>query len=120
MKLKLKAVADKGNFQRERLVIKVLNDTNVGEFLILRTGFADGQVNIDVSSAYWFPDKSVKAGDLVVLYSKPGTNKDKALDSGNKAHFYYWGESKVLWATPDNAAVLLHAPVWESASTEEL
>jgi hypothetical protein len=120
MNLKLKSIADKGNFAKERLVIRVLNDTNVGEFVVLRTGYAQGSVTIGVSNTYWFPDKSVRAGDLVVLYSKGGALNEKQLDSGNKAHFYYWGQSEALWATPDKAAVLLHAPTWESSSAEEL
>lgn len=120
MNLKLKSVADKGDLQKERLVIRVLNDTDVGEFLIMRTGFINEAVNIGVSNTYWFPDKAVKAGDLVVLYSKVGTIKDKPLERGGTVHFFYWGESTALWNRPNTAAVLAHAPVWESSSAEEL
>lgn len=120
MNLKLKSIADKGNPQKERLVIRVVNDTDVGEFIVMRTGFVDDAVNIGVESTYWFPDKSVKAGDLVVLYSKAGTIKDRPLERGGNVHFFYWGQPTAVWRNPNTAAVLVHAPVWESANAEEL
>ena len=120
MKLKIRSVADKGVVGKERLVVKVVDDANVGEFLVLCTGFVDGQVNIAVTNTYWFPDKEVRSGDLVILYTKAGTNGEKVLDSGSKAHFFYWGVGSVIWSPSDKAAVLLHAPVWESSGSDEL
>lgn len=120
MNLAISRVADKGLFDKERLVIKVTQDTDVGTFVIFRTGVTNDAVNINVSETYWFPDKRVKAGDLVVLYTKSGTNSEKILDTGNKTHFFYWGKSQALWSTPQKAAVLLHAPVWEATGTAEL
>ncbi|KQV51335.1 hypothetical protein [Duganella sp. Root336D2] len=120
MNLKLKSIADKGDPQKERLVIRVVQDTDVGEFIVMRTGFVNDEVNIGVEGTYWFPNKSVKAGDLVVLYSKSGVNKDKPLERGGDVHFFYWGQATAVWRNPNTAAVLAHAPVWESANAEEL
>lgn len=115
MKLKLSSIADKGNFEKERVVIRVVDNTNVGEFALFRTGVNDdGGLNIGVENTYWFPDKEVRAGDLVVLYSKGGSFSEKSLESGNKAHFYYWGLGKELWNSGRVAPVLLHAPTWET------
>ncbi|MBL8388572.1 MAG: hypothetical protein JNK17_10180 [Hydrogenophaga sp.] len=120
MNLKLKSIAEKGNFEKERLVINVLNDADVGDYILMQTGIADGNVSIAISGTYWFPNKAVKAGDLVVLYSKSGINKDRDLDGGRKAHFFYWGKSAAIWNKPEKAAVLAHAPTWSSASADEL
>lgn len=120
MKLKIRSVAEKGVEGKERLVIRVESHTNVGEFLVMCTGFANGSVNIGVTHTYWFPDKEVSAGDLIVLYTKSGTISEKKLESGSKAHFYYWGEQGSLWSASNKAAVLLHAPVWESSAADEL
>lgn len=120
MNLKLKSVAEKGNFEKERLVINVLNDADVGDYILMQTGMSNGNVNIAVSGTYWFPNQSVNAGDLVVLYTKSGTNKTKDLDGGRKAHFFYWGKNAAIWGNPSKAAVLAHAPTWSSASVDEL
>lgn len=120
MNLKLKSIAEKGNLEKERLVINVLNDADVGDYILMQTGMSDGNVNISIFGTYWFPNKSVKAGDIVVLYTKSGVNKDKDLDGSRKAHFFYWGKNADFWSKPEKAAVLAHAPTWSSASVEEL
>lgn len=120
MNLKLKSIASKGDFEKERLVINVLNDTDIGDYVLLRTGFANGAVTVGVHNTFWFPFKQVKAGDLVVIYSKRGEHSEKELESGHKAHFFYWGRTEALWGTHDKGAVILHAPTWESAGVDEL
>lgn len=120
MNLKLKSVAEKGNFEKERLVINVLNDADVGDYILMQTGISDGNVNIAVSGTYWFPNQPVNAGDIVVLYTKSGTNKSKDLDGGRRAHFFYWGKAAAIWNKPSKAAVLALAPTWASASADEL
>ena len=84
-----------------------------GEELVVRTGCIDHVVNIAVSSACWFPDKAIKAGDFVVLYSKSSTIKDRSLSYGRTVDFFCWGESRPLWHQPNIAAVLAHAPAWD-------
>lgn len=120
MNLKLKSIADKGDLPNERLVISVLKDSNIGEFAVFRTGLVNGEIQIGVTNTYWFPDKQLKAGDLVVLYSKTGKISEKKLERGNMAYFYYWGQSQALWKTSEKAAVLLHAPAWEASGANEL
>ncbi len=120
MNLKLKSIADKGNLERERLVIRVLNDTDVGDFLVLRTGYSDGTVTARVHNTFWFPDKKVTAGDLVVLYTKRGTSNEKQLEENRKAHFFYWGRAEAQWADKDRAVVLLETESWDAAGADDL
>ena len=120
MNLKLSSIADLGDLRNERIALRVLRETNTGEYAILLTGVADGKAAIDVKSTFWFPDKVVQEGDLVVVYSKPGTQSQKTLANGNRAHFFYWSHSGSIWNTPGIGAVLLYAPSWESASATEL
>ncbi len=120
MNIEIKSIADKGDLKKERLVLRVKQDANVGYFLMLRTGFSGGQMTTGVTHTFWFPDKDVKAGDLVVLYSKAGTANEKVLDRGAKAHFFYWGQSSALWGTDDRGAVLVHAPDWQGVGAGEV
>jgi hypothetical protein len=120
MNLKLRNVADKGDPKKERLIIRVLNDTDLGEYILLRTGLTDGDVNIGVESTFWFPDKAIQAGDLVVVYSRAGNTQERKADSGRTVHFFYWDQPKAIWQNRDTGVVLAHAPVWESARAEDL
>jgi hypothetical protein len=120
MKIDIQSVADKGNFEKERLILKVIADTDIGDYLVLQTGFHDGEVTIGTYNTFWFPYKPVSAGDLIVLYTKSGRENVKELKGTRKAHFFYWGLSSVLWERNDLAPVLLHAPEWISKAPDEL
>lgn len=120
MKIDIQSVADKGNLAKERLVLKVKADTDTGDYLVIQTGFHDGEVTIDTHYTFWFPYKSVSAGDLVVLYTKSGKENVRTLKGNRKAHFFYWGLSAALWSTSNRAPVLLHAPEWVSKAPDEL
>ncbi len=115
MQVQIDYVADRGDLDRERLVLRARRDTDIGDFLLIRTSVEDGSVTTDVSDPLWFPDRGVKAGDLVVVYSKSGRNKRKEIEGGRTAHFFYWDQDAPLWDEGESAAVLLHAPAWMSS-----
>jgi hypothetical protein len=116
MNLKISSFADAGNLDKERIVLNVLEDVDIGRFVLMRSRTNDGGDPISgTKDAYWFPDKGVKKGDLVVVYTKAGKPSTKAMASGNTAHFYYWQKKSAFWGPESgNVAVLLEAPVWTS------
>ena len=113
MKAKITAIRHEGKLSDERLVIKVETACNIGEFLVLHTGYRGDSVTTRIVDTFWFPDKEVDAGDLVVLYTKTGTNSEKK-DEKNKSHFFYWGKSSPVWNMESTAAVLVYGPTWAS------
>lgn len=120
MKIDIQSIADKGNYDKERLVLKVRSDTDIGDYIIIQSGFNDGQVTIGTYQTYWFPYKPVTAGDLVVLYTKSGKENVKELKHGKRAHFFYWGLISAIWNRNDRAPVILHAPEWASKDPSTL
>lgn len=113
MRLAIGSFADRGDISRERLVIDVLFDLDIGNYVALRSRSNDGiSPTSGQKIAYWFPDRKIAAGDIVVLYSKAGESSTKRLSSGKTAHFYYWGQSAALWGTSDHSAVLLRVSEW--------
>lgn len=122
MNLLIRSVSDKGSADNERLVLRVKSDDDVGDYAVLQTGWIIDK-NIPttrVYRAFWFPNASVKAGDLVVLYTKAGQRSSKTMENNYTAHFFYWGHTESIWQTSDRGAVLLHAPAWESKAPNEL
>ncbi|MCZ4126771.1 hypothetical protein [Stutzerimonas balearica] len=113
MKAKITAIREPGNLQKERIVIRIESACNIGEFLLLQTGFKNGSVNTGVYETFWFPDKQVRAGDYVVVYTKKGASSEKPFN-GVTSHFFYLGKSTPIWRTNERSAVLMHAPVWQS------
>ncbi len=131
MRVQIRYVADPGDLSRERLVMQVHRGVDIGSFMLVRTGFEDDGVDTSaneinavhdgaIANAYWFPDKRLQAGDLVVVYSKAGGDREKPLDDGHKAHFFYWGQKSPLWDDEEFTPVLLYAPQWAAKTPQEL
>jgi hypothetical protein len=114
MNLEIRSLADRGDHQKERLTLRCVNDTDMGHYALLQTSSRDGVVNTGVKRTIWFPDKLIQTGDLVVVYTRQGTQSEKVLTTGKKAHFLYWGFSVPIWEEDDAGAVLLHAPEWDA------
>lgn len=120
MNIDIQSIADKGNLEKERLVLKVKADADIGDYLIIQTGFHDGEVTIGAYNAFWFPYGSVSAGDLVVLYTKSGKEGAKELKGSRMAYFFYWGLSVAIWRGKDRSPVLFYAPEWVGKAPDEL
>lgn len=114
MQFRIGYVADKGDLDRERLVLQAKRNADIGDFLLIRTSVEDGEVTTDVSDSLWFPYRPVRTGDLVVVYTKSGADRKKRIEGGRTAHFFYWGQDASLWGDEEFAPVLLHAPDWVS------
>lgn len=119
MKVNITAIREPGNLKKERVVIRVESACNIGEFILLQTGFQDGSINTGVYETLWFPDKLVRAGDYVVVYTKLGMESEKPFNDVT-SHFFYIGKSEPIWDREERSAVLMHAPAWQSFQTTKL
>ena len=120
MRLELRSIISPGDLKNERLTFRALSDLDVGDFLIAQSDFIDGGPTTHFDHTYWFPYKPIEKGDLVVVYTKVGVNRERVLEKGHTAHFFYWDLNKTIWDEVGKGALVLHAPTWQSASASEL
>jgi hypothetical protein len=108
MNVKLVSFADAGNIQKERVVFRATEDTDIGNYMVLCSQSDElGTASSGANTAYWFPDVAVKKEDLIVLYTKSGTDRKKDVTGGHTAYFYYWGSPEPIWNTTTATLVLL-------------
>ncbi len=119
MSAKIIAVKEPGDISNERVVARVKGNIDIGSYVLLSTKYADESVTNEVDSAYWFPDKDVSEGDLVVLYTKSGRDKTRKNKSGGKTHFFYWGKERPVWGRSDKAAVLVQSRTWQAFTPDD-
>ena len=114
MLLEISRIADPGDYQKERMVLKATADVDVGGYVIFRSvRTANDLPSTQITDTFWFDDKSVKAGDKVVVYSRHGATSQRLLPSGSTAHFYYWGRPEALWPVGGaHIAVLVLTSDW--------
>lgn len=120
MKLELRSIIAAGDIANERLSLRALDNLDVGDYLVAQSGYIGDNPTTDFYHTFWFPFKPIQKGDLVVVYTKVGRNRERVLERGNKAHFYYLDLETPIWTRPDSGAVLLHAPTWQSKTLGEL
>ena len=114
MNLEVRGIENAQDLESERLVLKAKVDLDVGRYVVLRVRTVDERLVAggNVEAAYWIPDKKVKAGDFIVIYSKSGSSSEKLSTDGKTAsHFFYWGASQPRW-TPGTAAAIIEAATW--------
>ena len=120
MNLELRSIAAKGDIRNERLTFRVKTALDVGDYVLLQTSYIEGTLTTNIFNSYWFSYGAVAKGDLVVLYTRSGTNSSKPLKDAGTAHFFYWGLRDPIWDDNERAAVILHAPQWQSKPASEL
>ncbi len=116
MNVELFEIKDKGDINRERIVLNVSKNTNIGNYIVFYTIKAD-ENNFYTNSKQniWFPDKMVNEGDLVVLYSKEGKSSTKKIkDGNNNTYFFYLGLNQPYFNNEKDIAVLIEINKWIS------
>ena len=112
MTLEFRSIADAGDFDKERVVLKATSDDDIGLYALFLCQTAEkGVVAGNISHVYWFFNKRVKKEDLVILYSKPGKTSEKSNNDGTTSYFYYWGLTESIWKK-NTAAVVVATPNW--------
>ncbi|UST83310.1 hypothetical protein [Pseudomonas siliginis] len=113
MKLNILRIADAGDLEKERIVLRAATNVDIGEFLLLQARTVGEKITTDISETYWFPDKEISSGDLVILYTKKGRDKEKETKEG-KSHFFYWHKTKCVWSKEATTPIILNAPFWDT------
>lgn len=113
MSLAFSSIADAGNFNDERIVLKASAVFDLTHYAIFAcNSTSDGKVaGGHIPYAFWFWSKTVNPGDFVVVYSKSGSTSEKKNTDGTKSHFFYWGLSNAIW-TAGRTPVVVDTPNW--------
>lgn len=115
MTIEIRYVKDAGNLAKERVVLKVTANDDIGRYILFDTAyFENGSVSNEIRHPLWFPDKKINAGDLVVAYTKSGTDSETKNENGTTSHFFYMNKNKTIWRNESNdCVVLIEAKAWQ-------
>lgn len=118
MRLVITSIANAGDIERERVVLRAQEDIDLNFFAVFACRASDATFRSgSVPFTYWFPEKKISKMDYVVLYTKNGTIGEKELDGGAKSHFFYWRRPTPIW-TADLRAVAVNTSEWATAELQ--
>ncbi len=113
MNLKIIDIKNKGDFEKEHILLKANSDLELSHYLILFTE-TEGIDKISSGSrlCYWFSPMSIKKGDYIRLFTKEGkyhffTNKSKT----TTYEFYLFMDSD-WFSKQEDVPVLMHINEW--------
>src|SRR5689334_13116975 len=115
MDILIDAVRDPGDLDHERIVLRADTDLDIGLYILLaaRAGAEGKTLGGRVPFCFWFPDRDVQRGDLLIVYTKSGSSKRKDNPSGKASHFFYWGLEHPIWNNDELRPVLIEAKRWK-------
>ncbi|MEJ6399363.1 hypothetical protein [Yoonia sp. 208BN28-4] len=120
MKIELRSIIGAGNLSIERVTLRIVADLDIGDYMLAQSFMFDEQPSTNLQNCFWFPFKEVSKGDLIVLYSKEGTQREKPLSTGANAHFFYLDLKQPIWDDSDMGAVIIETPDWVSKPSQDL
>ena len=113
MKLKIIEVQGIGDYDKELVLLQAEDDCDVGRYLLADSTYtANGKVSNEVRHTFWFPDKEIKKGEYVAVWTKPGKSAEVTFRE-RPLHRFFWGLSKAVWNDDGDCAVLMHVPSWQ-------
>lgn len=112
MKIVIDYIKDFGDKEKERVVFRINQPTNLGLYVIAESvKVGDTSISSFIKNVYWLPDQELKTGDLVVLYTKKGEKRSVLNEDGSTTYFYYWGLGDTL-SSEDKSCVVLFETSW--------
>lgn len=108
MDIQFYIVKDPGDPEKERVILRVQKNTDLGSYLIATsTENTDNKtISSELSNVLWLPDQKLQSGDLVVIYTKKGKEGKVVNKDGSTSYFYYWGLSKPIGENRRSTIVL--------------
>lgn len=108
MRVEIRGIIDEGIHNSEKIVVDVLEDCNIGHYMILHTNYTHHEKPSNkIKSIYIFPSQLMKQGDTVILYTKEGKNSmvEKA---GKMIYSYYWNLNQCIWNHAEECVIIVH------------
>ncbi|MCY1642118.1 hypothetical protein [Methylorubrum sp. SL192] len=115
MDLSILKLQDNGNPSLEVLILSVDIDTNLNGYAVCDNTYISGTTNLsnERRNFFWFPNKGVKAGELVALWTRPGKYCNVTNKAGKVVHYFHWGLSNGVWNNTGDLAILIEIAAYD-------
>lgn len=115
MKLKVLSIHERGNANKEYVLLEVVEGCNLDHYGLADTTYtSNDKISNKLRHFYWFPPTDVKQGEWVVLQTGTGKSDQYTTASGKKVHRFFWGLGSAVWNNDGDAAVLFEMRNWKT------
>jgi len=111
MSIEINGMIGDDHLGTERLVLKVLIDDNLSNYILIDSQSTTfGKIPKSDRHVFWFPNREVKKGDTIIVYTKRGKPSKTAAEDGR--HVFYWNLDNGIWTSKNDSAVLVRIMSW--------
>jgi len=97
-----------GEHDEERVMIKVLEDCDLSNFIIADHTFDEKRQQSDkIRHTFWFPKQPVKAGDIIFVYTKDGRDRSFSNSTNTTSYAYFWDIDTSIWNDTYDGVILI-------------
>lgn len=103
-------IVKKATGNDERIVFKVLEDTNMSYYLLLDNTYdAEGKISNVDRHTFAFPNVNVKRGDFIILYTGVGSQSSYKNKAQTVTYVFYWGFQREtsVWNEASDKAIIV-------------
>ncbi len=114
--LSIHSAEHKGELDKECLWLEVHEDIpSLSYYSVCDTTYTDDDhISNELRHVYWFPKKSVKKGDWLLLYTKVGKSSSSVNNHKTTTHTFYWQLGRTVWNKDGDAAMLFKHETWNT------
>lgn len=95
--MEIEVIKVEKNNDSERLVLQVLEDCNLGAYIVFDSTYNNGVRSNLHRHSYIFPNQNVKANDYILLYTQQGDSNKYRNRSGTTTWEFFWGLDVNVW-----------------------
>lgn len=115
MKLKLISISNHGDYNKEFVDLLATSDCQIGEHILADTTYKnENTVSNKLRHTYWFPNKEIKSGEYVRIFTGSGSAGTVISPNGSTIHKLYWGLKTAVWNDEGDSAVLMQIAEWKA------
>lgn len=112
MELVITGIGNKGQLAEERVGFKVQKKCNLKNYFIFSTHFMEAGFYNRSKNSFWFPPREANIGDIVVLYTKAGTDSSQKNDDDTTTYYYHWGLTESIFTSENHGVVIGEVNDW--------
>ncbi len=115
MKLEIIGIDNEGGLENECVNLKVLEDCNLGNYLIADCTYVDEHaISNKARHTFFFPDWNVKKGHEVLLWTYGDFNPKTVENDGLVIHNFFWRFDTEIWNNEGDCAFLCELSDWKA------
>lgn len=101
MSLKITRIEKNDSGSSEYIMFRAEEDLQLSSYAVIDTTYSNAQVSNLNRHFYRFPNKTVKKGEYVILYTQKGKDFLGKTKLSNVCHYFYWGLAKEILNNDD-------------------